>query len=149
MNGATVDTLTAEQKEQMEKYLNSETGIWLSTVRPDGRPHTTPVWFYWDGSQVYFGSQDKTRVKMHNIAANPQVTMALPSTNDVVVIEGKAEFVDDLASVGQVMAAYGRKYAEAMKALGMDAGNQPDFQLVRVTPTKFLVWGMPSDSSDS
>lgn len=145
MNGATPDQLTAEQKAQLDKALKSESGIWLTTVRPDGRPHTTPVWFYWDGTHIYFGSQDGARLKMRNIEANLHVTLALPDPYNVVVIEGQAEFVNDLASVGDVLAAYGQKYAEAMKRLGM-AENPPGYRLVRITPHKFLVWGMPPGS---
>jgi hypothetical protein len=90
---------------------------------------------------VYFGSQEQTR-KIRNLAANPHVTLALPDTQNVVVIEGDAEFVDG-AEVGRVMAGYVQKYAQAMQAMGMNPADREDFRLVRVTPRRILAWGMP------
>ncbi len=36
----------------IEERLRSNEMVWLTTVRPDGRPHSVPVWFLWDGATV-------------------------------------------------------------------------------------------------
>jgi hypothetical protein len=33
--------------EKLANRLQTEQTIWLTTVRPDGTPVPTPVWFYW------------------------------------------------------------------------------------------------------
>jgi len=139
-----MNNLPAEQREHVARRLRSEPTIWVTTVRPDGWQHSTPVWFYWDGTYVYFGSQEQTR-KVRNLVANPHVALALPDTQDVIVVEGDAEFVDG-SDVGRVMAGYAQKYAQAMQAMGMDPGARQGFRLVRVTPRRVLAWGMPAGS---
>jgi Pyridoxamine 5'-phosphate oxidase len=32
-----------------ERRLRTEPIVWLTTVRADGRPQSSPVWFLWDG----------------------------------------------------------------------------------------------------
>jgi nitroimidazol reductase NimA-like FMN-containing flavoprotein (pyridoxamine 5'-phosphate oxidase superfamily) len=65
--------------EQLLKARN----YWLVTVRPDGRPHTVPVWGVWvDGT--FFGMRRHTR-KARNIAENPQVVVHLDSSEEVVM----------------------------------------------------------------
>ncbi len=34
---------------------------WVSTTRPDGRPHATPVWGVWVDNTLYFGGGPDTR----------------------------------------------------------------------------------------
>jgi hypothetical protein len=33
-----------------EDRLRSDEMIWLTTVRADGQPQTSAVWFHWDGT---------------------------------------------------------------------------------------------------
>jgi hypothetical protein len=59
----------------MEK-LETAQNIWIASVRPDGRPHLTPVWFAWTGGKLYV-SIDPDSVKSKNIAHTPHVALAL------------------------------------------------------------------------
>ncbi|HIP71175.1 MAG TPA: pyridoxamine 5'-phosphate oxidase family protein, partial [Anaerolineae bacterium] len=36
--------------------LGREMTIWLATVRRDGRPHLTPLWFIWLDGKIYVSS---------------------------------------------------------------------------------------------
>ena len=83
---------------------------WLSTVRPDGRPHVAPVWGLWADDGLYFGT-DLTSRKGRNLAENPELVVHLESGDDVVILEGSVEMTDDPAMVRRVMAAYATKYA--------------------------------------
>lgn len=130
-------TLSPQQQTHVDRRLRSERYAWVATVRPDGRPHTSPVWFYWDGQHLYFGSQ-KGAVKLRNIAANPRVALSLPDPLDVVILEGEATLLEEGPEVERVMAGYAEKYADAMAALAMDPADRSDFQMVRVTPRKVL-----------
>lgn len=139
-------TLSPQQQTHVDRRLRSERYAWVATVRPDGRPHTSPVWFYWDGQHLYFGSQ-KGAVKLRNIAANPRVALSLPDPLDVVILEGEATLLEEGPEVERVMAGYAEKYADAMAALAMDPADRSDFQMVRVTPRKVLAWGGPEEAA--
>lgn len=82
---------------------------WLSTVRPDGRPHSVPVWGVWVDETLHFGGGRDTR-KARNIAANPNVVAHSESGEDVVIIEGVAEEVTDPEAQERIDDAYEAKY---------------------------------------
>ena len=89
-----------------DQRLRGEVILWLSTVRPDGRPHLVPVWFWWDGEAIFVFTQPASQ-KLRNLAANPAVTVALEAANegeDIVMLEGTAEVLDDPARPGIIPA---------------------------------------------
>ncbi len=132
--------LTNPKFAHADERLRKEIIIWLSSVRPDGRPHLVPVWFLWDGSTVLIISQPNNQ-KIRNLRQNPNVVLALESNNDgsdVVTIEGKAELLtlDDVVSSHP---AYIAKYGEDIKGINMtpETMMQTYSQAIRITPTKF------------
>ncbi len=82
---------------------------WLATVRPDGRPHSVPVWGVWVEEGLHFGGGRSTR-KARNLAANPNVVAHSESGEDVVILEGVAEEVTDPALQERIDDAYETKY---------------------------------------
>jgi nitroimidazol reductase NimA-like FMN-containing flavoprotein (pyridoxamine 5'-phosphate oxidase superfamily) len=48
---------------------------WLSTVRPDGRPHVTPIMGVWRDGGVCFCTGPEER-KNRNLAGNPECVVA-------------------------------------------------------------------------
>ncbi|MFW5418017.1 pyridoxamine 5'-phosphate oxidase family protein [Nocardiopsis sp. CNT-189] len=89
--------------------------FWLTTVRPDGRPHTTPLIAVWSEGAVYFCTGADER-KARNLAGNPHVTLVTGSSDlhsglDVVV-EGEAERTGDEALLRRVAGAYTAKYGD-------------------------------------
>jgi general stress protein 26 len=91
--------------ERMEAARN----YWISTTRPDGRPHVMPVWGVWVDDRFYFGT-DKGSRKARNIASNPAMAVHLESGDEVVIIEGFAEEVTDSSVLGQVDKGCLKKY---------------------------------------
>jgi len=86
---------------------------WLSTVRPDGRPHVTPLIAVWVGEPLYFCTGPDER-KAKNLAENPGCVVttgcnAIGEGFDVVV-EGSATLVHDAALLQRVADAYVAKY---------------------------------------
>jgi nitroimidazol reductase NimA-like FMN-containing flavoprotein (pyridoxamine 5'-phosphate oxidase superfamily) len=94
--------------EQAEVY-------WLSTVRPDGRPHVTPLIAVWEDSALYFCTGADER-KAKNLARNPHVVVTT-GCNTLhkgldVVIEGDVVQIRDEAKLQSVADAYVSKYGE-------------------------------------
>ncbi len=44
----------------VEQRLRTDQIVWLTTVRPDGRPHVVPVGFFWDGQTFLICSEPNT-----------------------------------------------------------------------------------------
>lgn len=86
---------------------------WLTTVRPDGRPHVTPLIAVWEGDALYFCTGPTER-KTKNLGHNTHCILTT-GTNELgagldLVIEGDAERVTDDARLNQIAAAYEAKY---------------------------------------
>lgn len=97
------------------KLLTGAEVYWLSTVRPDGRPHVTPLIGVWADGALHFATGAEER-KARNLAAGPEVVL-MTGTGDNsmskgldVVIEGRAERVTDEAPLNRLAAAWEAKY---------------------------------------
>ncbi|MDX3643676.1 pyridoxamine 5'-phosphate oxidase family protein [Streptomyces sp. MB09-02B] len=69
--------------------LAVERNVWLCTVRPDGSPHVTPVWFVFLRGSWWIGA-DRGSVKVRNIERRARVSLALEDGRCPVVAEGTA-----------------------------------------------------------
>ena len=106
--GAT-PTEWAEARERLEQ---AEV-FWVSTVRPDGRPHVTPLISVWLDDALYFCTGPTER-KARNLAHNSNCVLttgcnAIGEGLDVVV-EGEAEQMSDDAELRRIADAYESKY---------------------------------------
>jgi PPOX class probable F420-dependent enzyme len=134
----TIDTKT-EFGQRVERRLRDEQVIWLVTVRPNGQPEPSPVWFLWDGATFLIYSQPNT-VKVKDIAADPRVALHLnsaPSGEDVVILTGEAREDRSAPPVDQ-NPVYLAKYRQGIQSIGTTPeGMARDFSLpLRITPTK-------------
>jgi general stress protein 26 len=91
--------------------LEGARNYWVSTTRPDGRPHAMPVWGIWLDGAFYFGTGRRSR-KARNLAANPEIVVHLESGDDVVILEGQAEEVTEATDKKRIGEAYAAKYNE-------------------------------------
>jgi hypothetical protein len=87
--------------------------FWLSTVRPDGRPHVTPLISVWlDGAAYFCTGPDERKAK--NLAENPNCILTtgcnLLEEGLDVVIEGEARQIRDEAKLKRIADAYELKY---------------------------------------
>jgi hypothetical protein len=93
----------------VQERMAAARNYWIGSTRPDGRPHVMPVWGVWLDDVFYFSTGVTSR-KARNLAANPAIVVHLESGDDVVVMEGTAERMDDPALKSRVNAVYAPKY---------------------------------------
>ncbi|GAA3866150.1 pyridoxamine 5'-phosphate oxidase family protein [Streptomyces sedi] len=95
------------------ELLRTAETYWLSTVRPDGRPHVTPLLAIWRDGRAYLATGAEER-KARNLADNPAVVLTTGrnslSEGVDVVVEGGAARVVEPAVLRAVADAYAEKY---------------------------------------
>jgi PPOX class probable F420-dependent enzyme len=106
--------------DAVQARLNTEKVAWLTTVRPDGLPQPTPIWFLWDGVGLVIYSKPEAR-KLRNIAAHPRISFHLNSDawgGEIVVLWGTAT-VDLHGPLATANPAYIEKYRQGIADIGM------------------------------
>jgi len=91
--------------ERLEKSRN----FWVATTRPDGRPHSMPVWAVWSGGALYFSTSRKS-VKARNLVANPNCTVTTEHADEAVILDGATTVEEDHEVLRPVWDAYKDKY---------------------------------------
>jgi nitroimidazol reductase NimA-like FMN-containing flavoprotein (pyridoxamine 5'-phosphate oxidase superfamily) len=79
---------------------------WLSTVRPDGKPHVMPVGFVYYEGAFYFTSGAGTR-KSKNLAANSSCVLSIAADGIDLVVEGRAVKLTDEARLQELTKVFG------------------------------------------
>ena len=121
----------ALSKEALQKLEKSQ-NIWLTSVRPTGRPHMAPVWFAWHREKLYVCIEAES-VKGRNIAKNPYVVLALEDGSNPVICEGYAAPVAEPWPEA-VTTIFKKKYDWDLSV------EERYTQLLAVRPEKWLSW---------
>jgi hypothetical protein len=99
--------------EETRSALESAELFWLSTVRPDGRPHVTPVVAAWAEGALWF-STGAGEQKFANLRAHSHVVLTTGcNTWDQgldVVVEGEAVQVTDDVVLTRIAGAFAPKW---------------------------------------
>jgi len=110
----------------------TENCSWLSSVRPDGRVHTAPVWHVWAQGRAYVVTKPDA-VKVKNIEANPSVVISHPDPQDPIIIEGWAIETEQMRPLLKPL--FQAKYE-------WDITTDTEYGVViEITPTKLIAWG--------
>jgi PPOX class probable F420-dependent enzyme len=108
----------------------------LSTLEPDGTPHSTVVWVKPDGDDILF-ALPKGRRKLANLARDPRATVAIfdpKNPYESTQIQGTASLSDD--PDGTLVEELSQRYLGG--SYPGFAGPDPDWVTVRVTPEKVM-----------
>jgi nitroimidazol reductase NimA-like FMN-containing flavoprotein (pyridoxamine 5'-phosphate oxidase superfamily) len=129
----------------VRKRLASAHNYWICTTRPDGRPHSIPVWGFFFDDTLYFGTGRSTR-KARNLVQNPALSIHLESGDDVVILEGTAKEVaeSDKATLAKLDSASRDKYKMPLMTIPNET------VLYAVRPRVVLAWterGFPKDAT--
>jgi general stress protein 26 len=99
--------------ERARRVLDDAQLAWITTVRPDGRPHVTPLVTVWLDERLHFCTGPDEQ-KARNLGTNPDVVLTTGCNTwgdglDVVV-EGEAVRVTDRATLGRLAARWATKW---------------------------------------
>jgi hypothetical protein len=128
-----------------ERLIEAST-YWVASVRPNGRPHVTPIWGAWVDEAFWMEGGPRTR-RFKNLGENPAAVVTVERGNDAIIVEGDGQLVrqldDDLTR--RLLEGYA-KY-KASHAYEADADNWRA-GIWRVTPHKVLGWSnFPADTT--
>ena len=77
-----------------EEFLNGKHFGKLATVRKDGSPHVTPIWYMLEGGRLFVNTTTN-RVKYYNIKRDPRVSFLVDDGYPYVMVEGKARIAEE------------------------------------------------------
>jgi Pyridoxamine 5'-phosphate oxidase len=101
-----------------EQRLKKSHNYWITTVKPDGSPHTMVVWGLWQDGRFLFSTGSKSR-KARNLAQNYNCVVCTEHAHEAVVVEGVVE-VADVPTRRRLLANYGKKYKWDMSGMAED-----------------------------
>jgi nitroimidazol reductase NimA-like FMN-containing flavoprotein (pyridoxamine 5'-phosphate oxidase superfamily) len=129
---------------KIDIWLQGFRSIWISTTRPDGRPHCVPVWYWWDGECIYFTSGPKGQ-KVKNLASQPAIVVHAGDGDDALILEGVALPVTSPEERATISQAYSRKYVDPHS--GATATVLDEDPLYRVDVHRIMIWEYGTVSS--
>jgi general stress protein 26 len=91
-----------------EQRLKKSHNYWITTVKPDGAPHTMVIWGLWQDGHFLFSTGSKSR-KAGNLAQNPNCVVCTEHAHEAVIVEGIAE-IADVAARRKLLPTYEKKY---------------------------------------
>jgi hypothetical protein len=101
-----------------EQRLGKSHNYWITTVKPDGAPHTMVVWGLWRDGQFLFSTGSQSR-KARNLARNNNCVVCTEHAHEAVIVEGVAELAD-VAARRKFLPAYEKKYKFDMSKMKDD-----------------------------
>jgi hypothetical protein len=121
-----------------EQRLKKSHNYWITTVKPEGSPHTMVVWGLWQDGRFLFSTGSKSR-KARNLAHNTDCVVCTELANEAVIVEGIAETAD-VADRRKFLATYTGKYNFDMSSMKDDILSMKE-PVFAVRPTLvFALW---------
>ena len=144
---------------EIDRFLNQKLVARAATIREDGYPHVTPLWYYWDGQYLYFilGAGARPRQHIANLRRDPKITVCIDRDTrpevgpkrdpglrgaQAVLIRGRAKLLTDVKTqvdiTRRVLGRYGfGKYVDAALEDGKPGKNRV---VAKIEPEKIIAW---------
>jgi len=125
---------------EVNAFLDERHTLVIATLRRDGTPHLTTVWYRWDG-EAFWISTNRDRVKYRNITRDPRVSVLVdaPEREAAVSASGKAEeAARDAAAYDGARMIVERYVADAPAYLA-ERADEPRV-LLRIKPERMVTW---------
>ena len=124
-------TLPDSHKDLLERPLFAH----LATVRPDGTPQSSVMWFEWDGSRLHF-THTKTRQKFKNLEHEPHVAVSIADPDDqyrFLEVRGVLESIEDDDATASFYKALQHRYGMDYEVTDADVR-----VIMTITPETFI-----------
>jgi len=129
--------------EQRDAFLAGRRNAVLATIKKDGSPQLTPVWYRWDGEQFWV-STTKQRAKYKNIVRDPRVSLCIDDAEHftTVIASGRARLTEDnlWADTQKIGERYRGPEQAAAQTKRMQEQHEPRV-LVVLKPQQLISWG--------
>ncbi len=130
-------------QDKINTFLNGKHNAILATIKKDGSPQLTPVWYRWDGEQFWV-SITTERAKYKNIQRDPRISLCIDdaATSMTVIATGKARLTKDnlWADTQKIVERYRGSEQGAAYVKGMQEKKEPRVLLV-LKPEHVISWG--------
>lgn len=131
--------MSADLKPEFASMIQNAYYVWFTTVRDDGMPQPTPVWFIWENDTFLIYSMPGAQ-KVRNIKACPLVALSYSDSHDAeqyVVIMGEARLEPKPVPPSK-NAAYMAKYTQGIADINMtpESFDKTFSTAIRVIPTR-------------
>lgn len=139
---------TMSPEECLQFFWKGNHTMVVATLRTDGRPHLTPVWYTLDGSRVVFSTPGNS-AKVRHLRRDPRISLFVDEEAPpfaYAAIEGIAEVVEAPEEVRHWVERIGARYLGEQRARPyreryLSAGDV----LVRVPPSKMSGYDFADD----
>jgi hypothetical protein len=122
----------AQRRTDLLALLANEEDAWVASASAAGDAHLIPLSFHWDGARLVFATLERS-VTTRNLRRAGRARVALPSTRDVVIVDGPVDFVASDADPAMVDAFAAR--------LRWDPRQEPEpYVFFRLTPDRIQTW---------
>ncbi|MBF6600915.1 MAG: PPOX class F420-dependent oxidoreductase [Dehalococcoidia bacterium] len=125
---------------EIDAFLAERHTLVIATLRRDGWPQMTTVWYRWDG-EAFWISTNRDRVKYRNMERDARVTVLVdaPPRETSVAGYGRAETMarDDDAYEGALRII--ERYVDDARAYLEERRGEPRV-LIRIRPRKLVSW---------
>ena len=131
--------------DERNAFLSTERTCRVASAGADGAPHVTPLWFAWDGTDLWLTSVVRSQ-RWTDLQRDNRVSVVVDAGDDFmelrgVEIRGTAEAVGEVPRTGEPVAAletperiYADKYAGGL------IHHDGRHAWLRVTPEKIVSW---------
>ncbi len=149
-NKSTATPENALSQGEIDEYLNRRLLARMATLRADGYPHLTPIWFVWEGGK-FKHTLGADRVHLTNLARDPRMSLVIDEDYRLadglaagarsITVRGDAELSQDPGLIEDVT------YKALVKYLGEDDAKaylEPIMAegrtIVTMTPAAWVTW---------
>lgn len=129
--GETIPVIEPILATLLDKFAQAS-ACWYSSVRQNNRSHLAPIWHVYLSPHIYVATR-ATTVRTRNLQTNNSVSLALPDTSNVLIIEGVATIVNQIPE--ELYSLFQTKY-------NWDVHSDIEYKtFIKIVPSKLLAWG--------
>lgn len=143
------------EPEELDAFLQSDALARVACLKPDGSPYVVPMWFQWDGENLWFVGRERSAWCKY-MAQDPRVSVVIDrehgrpdeSTGEMqqipkVMCSGRVEIVEEPNVGGQwvdIATKMAVRYLGENGPSYMESTMKQPRWLIKLTPEEFKTW---------